>query len=222
MEKRKITFGTYDTAVDGLWTLAAWSLSSAQHVTNYVAVPGRDGSLDLSTAITDGEPRYNDRTLTATFESSEGTRLERDGRINVMTNWLDGWRMNIELPDDPDHYITGRLHIQKDYNDPAHAAVTVTAVCDPWRYNKQETLLQLQAGETTETAILPNYGRRTAVPVLTIEGEAANVLLAIDGASWALGPGTYQLPDLIVPQGGRIITYSGTGTLSFAYREASL
>lgn len=222
MEKRKIIFGTYDTAVDGLWTLAAWSLSSAQHVTNYVAVPGRDGSLDLSTAITDGEPRYNDRTLTATLESSEGTRLEREARINVMTNWLDGWRMNIELPDDPDHYITGRLHIQKDYNDPAHAAVTVTAVCDPWRYNKQETLLQLQAGETTETAILPNYGRRTAVPVLTIEGEAANVLLAIDGASWALGPGTYQLPDLIVPQGGRIITYSGTGTLSFAYREASL
>jgi len=127
MEKRKIIFGTYDTAVDGLWTLAAWSLSSAQHVTNYVAVPGRDGSLDLSTAITDGEPRYNDRTLTATFESSEGDRLEREGRINVMTNWLDGWRMNIELPDDPDHYITGRLHIQKDYNDPAHAAVTVTA-----------------------------------------------------------------------------------------------
>lgn len=222
MEKRKITFGTYDTAVDGLWTLAAWSLSSAQHVTNYVAVPGRDGSLDLSTAITDGEPRYNDRTLTATFESSEGSRLEREARINVMTNWLDGWRMNIELPDDPDHYITGRLHVQKDYNDPAHAAVTVTAVCDPWRYNKQETLLQLQAGEATATAILPNYGRRTAVPVLTIEGEAANVLLAIDGASWALGPGTYQLPDLIVPQGGRIITYSGTGTLAFAYREASL
>lgn len=222
MEKRKIIFGTYDTAVDGLWTLAAWSLSSAQHVTNYVAVPGRDGSLDLSTAITDGEPRYNDRTLIATLESSEGTRQEREGRINVMTNWLDGWRMNVELPDDPDHYITGRLHVQKDYNDPAHAAVTVTAVCEPWRYNKQETLLLLQAGETTETAILPNYGRRTAVPVLTIEGEAANVLLAIDGASWALGAGTYQLPDLIVPQGGRLITYSGTGTLSFAYREASL
>ena len=60
------------------------------------------------------------------------------------------------------------------------------------------------------------------VPVLTITGEGASVLLAFGTASWALSTGTYQLPDLVVPQGGAEITYSGTGALSFTYREAVL
>jgi hypothetical protein len=222
MEKRKIIFGSYDTARDGLWTLTGWSLSAALYRENYVTIPGRDGDLDLSAALTDGEPRYGSRTLTATFESSEGTRLERENIINTMINWLDGWRMNIVLPDDPDHYVTGRVRVQRDYNDPAHAAVTVTAVCDPWKYLNRETTTLLIAGPTTEMATLPNYGRKTVVPVLTISGEGANVLLAVDGASWALGPGVYQLPDLTVPQGGKVVNYSGTGELSFVYREAQL
>ena len=222
MEKRKIIFGSYDTARDGLWTLTGWSLSAALYRENYVTIPGRDGDLDLSAALTDGEPRYGSRTLTATFESSEGTRLERESIINTMINWLDGWRMNIVLPDDPDHYVTGRVRVQRDYNDPAHAAVTVTAVCDPWKYLNRETTTLLIAGPTTEMATLPNYGRKTVGPVLTISGEGANVLLAVDGASWALGPGVYQLPDLTVPQGGKVVNYSGTGELSFVYREAQL
>ena len=86
----------------------------------------------------------------------------------------------------------------------------------------RETITQLTAGAETETAILPNYGRKTVVPVLTVSGDGANVLLAVDGASWALGPGVYQLPDLTVPQGGKVINYSGTGELSFVYREALL
>lgn len=222
MEKRKIIFGSYDTAIDGLWTLSSWTLTDPEYQSNLVTVPGRDGPLDLSTALTDGDPRYGGRTLSAVLESSEGSRLERKARIDTMVNWLDGWRMNIVLPDDADHYITGRVRVVRDYNDLAHAAVTVTAVCDPWRYNNNETAVALTAAAETQQAVLANGGRRTVVPVLTIEGTDAAVLLAFGSASWALGAGTYQLPDLVVSPGGATVTYSGTGTLSFVYREASL
>lgn len=40
MEKRKIIFGNYDTALDGLWTLTGWSLSEPAYKSNFVAVPG--------------------------------------------------------------------------------------------------------------------------------------------------------------------------------------
>ena len=126
------------------------------------------------------------------------------------------------MPDDEGHYITGRVHVAKEYNDMAHAAVTITAVCDPWRYNNYETVINLTATEEVQTAQLTNNGRRTVVPVLTIEGEGANVLLVFGGASWALGPGIYQLSDLVLRQGGAAVTYSGTGTLRFTYREAVL
>lgn len=219
MEHRKIVFGSYDTELNGPWTLAAWKLSPAVHRTQLVTVPGRDGELDLSTVLTDGSPRYGSRTLTATLERSDGTRLERETAIETMINWLDGWRLNITLPDDSEHYITGRVHVAKEYNDPAHAAVTVTAACDPWRYNNYETVRSLTAGETAQDTMLTNSGRRTVVPLIQITGE---VRLVYGSYTWALSEGTYQLPDLTIPQGGVLITYSGAGTLTFTYREAVL
>lgn len=222
MDKRKIIYGTYDTALQGPWTLTGWTLDPVSIRANYVEVPGRDGDLDLSTALTDGVPRYGNRTLTATFECAEGDRLHRETLINTMVNWLDGWRLNIVLPDDPDHYLTGRVHVAKDYNDPAHARVTVTAVCDPWRYNAYETAVKLTAGATEQEALLSNDGRRTVVPKLLIEGEGASVTLKVGTASWVLTAGAYQLSDLVLNQGGAVISYSGTGTLQFTYQEAVL
>ena len=222
MEHRKLVLGSYDTHLNGPWTLAAWSLSSAEYQANYVEVPGRNGALDLSTALTDGEPRYNSRTLEARLERSDGTRLEREAAIETMINWLDGWKMDIRLPDDELHYITGRVHVEKEYNDPAHAAVIVTATVDPWRYNLNETAVHLTAAAEEKTALLTNQGRRTVVPVLEITGASAQVMLTFGTASWSLGAGTYQLPDLVVRQGGAEIKYKGSGELFFRYREAVL
>lgn len=326
MEKRGLTIGTYNTA-EQLWTLTGWELSAPEYQENFLNVPGRDGVLDLSAALTNGAPTYHSRTLTVKLECSEGTRLEREAAINTMANWLDGWRLDIVLPDDPGHYITGRVSVAKEYNDNAHAAVTVTAVCDPWRYAKNETVYTLGAREailadnvtvekktnnalpvywltyaeiqghstalvifdgviyecpvtffpaegvdaagfylgnfagnapeypfsfigydgqnfsllgvadgthtvsfsavevtgltsTEQTVHLANAGRRTAVPLLAIHD--GTVLLKYGAYSWALGAGTYQLPDLTLPQGGGALTYSGTGWARITYREAVL
>lgn len=221
MEKRKILFDSYNTAEHG-WTLTGWTLEMPEYKSNFVTVPGRDGDLDASTALTDGVPKYGNRTLTVTLECSEGTRLDRDELISSMINWLDGWRMDIRLPDDDYRYLTGRVAVRPEYSDMAHAAVTVTAICDPWRYNEQETALVMTAGNTALTARLTNEGRRTVVPLLEITGDSAQVLLSYETYSWALSAGTYQLPDLVVPQGGISIGYSGSGTLRFSYREAIL
>ena len=222
MVKRGITIGTYDTAAQG-WTLASWELSAPEHVSNMVEVPGRiDGPLDLSAAVTGGEPRYNARTFTATLERSDGSRLSREDAINTMVNWLDGWRQDIILPDDALRYITGRVSVSRVYNDPAHASVAVTATVDPWRYANAETIVSLTGAADAQTATLVNSGRRTVVPVLVVAGEGS-LSLKYGEATWSLGAGTYQLPDIVLTQGSHEITYSGAGmTLTATYREAVL
>lgn len=170
MDKRKLIIGTYDTAQQH-WTLAEWSFSSPEYQDNFVTVPGRDGALDLSATLTNGAPAYNNRTLTARLELSEGTRLTREEAISTMINQLDGCRFDIVLPDDPGHYISGRVSIAREYNNPAHASVSVTAVCDPWRYAKDEVVYELTANEEAQTASLANSGRRRAVPVVDINGD---------------------------------------------------
>lgn len=220
MEKRKLIIGTYDTALSGLWTLSSWALGDAELHEEYADVPGHSGPLDLSTVLTDGEPYYGSRPFEATLESSEGTRLEREARINQMINWLDGWKLNITLPDDPTHYITGRVRVRKLYNDQAHASVQVTATCEPWRYSSSETVVGFTATETEQTVALINNGRRSVVPVVTVSGGSVN--LAFGTSSWALGAGVYALPDIYLQSGSHPLRYSGTGTVLLTYREAVL
>lgn len=219
MEKRKIIFGVYDTAKDGLLTLTGWQLSEPIYKDNFVPVPGRDGDLDFSTVLTDGEPRYNNRELTATFESSEGTRLDRKAIFEEMQNLLDGRRMNIVLPDDDLHYIAGRVRVAIEYNDPAHGALTVTAICEPWQYAVNETVHVLAASDVEQSYILKNAGRRVLIPSVVVTGA---VDLAYGGSNWSLSAGAYTLPDLMLYPGAAIIKYRGTGTLTFRYREAIL
>lgn len=224
MQKRKIIIGTYDTALEGLWTLAAWTLGDAEQSTNYVSVPGHSGLLDLSTVLTDGEPHYGSRSFEAVLESSEGTRLEREERINYMVNRLDGWRFNIILPDDPQHYINGRVRIEKLYNDLAHASVRVTATCDTWRYNNSETVVGLIATETEQVASLVNSGRCSVVPTITVEGGSVRLTFNTGNTenTWALGPGEHILGDIYLKTGSVPLRYSGSGQITLKYREAVL
>lgn len=218
MDKRAIKIGNYDTGVN-LWTLEAWELSAPQYEANLVTIPG-GVPLDLATVLTGGWPYYGARTLTAQLTSSEGTRLERETRISAMVNQLDGLRLDIVLPDDADHYIQGRVSVARDYNDPAHAGVTVAATCDPWRYASEDTVVQLTATTEEQSEALTNSGRLPVVPSIAItEGP---VTLTYGEASWSLEVGTYALPELRLTPGEHAISYSGTGTLTFTWQEAIL
>lgn len=228
MLKRTVLIGEYNTAAHG-WTLTAgWKLSDPEQKTNYIEKSGGDGTWDLSTALTDGLPRYRDRSLTATLECSEGTREDRERLIAEMVNRLDGLEWRIVLPDHPEHYLTGRVHVAVNYNDPAHAAVTITATCAPWLYKKEETILTLETHSAAEqTATITNSGRLAVVPELIVEGS----LILEYGTAWIdLSDGTYEWPMLLLTPGDHVVKYSattgadgtGSGKVVIKYREAVL
>lgn len=219
MEKRGIILGDYDTAAHG-WTLTSWNLSAARRKENLVDKPGGHGHWDLSTVLTDGEPVYEARTLTATLECSEGDRLSREAKIDAMINEMDGWTKNIVLPDRPLQYLTGAIHVERLYNDPAHASVVVTAVCDPWRYNSTETVINLTATSEAQTADIVNPGRLSVVPLLEITG--GTVGLTFGGSAWSGLSGSRKLPDLRLVPGTNPLSYRGTGVIKITFREAVL
>lgn len=219
MTKRTILFGLYDTAGHG-WTLTGWKLSDPEQKTKYVDKTGGDGAWDWSTVMTDGLPRYKDRSLTVTLECSEGTRADREALISGMVNQLDGLEWQVTLPDHPSHYLEGRLHVAENYSDLAHASVTVKGTCRPWFYKKKQTVVTLPPVTTDQTYNLTNAGRLALVPALNVSG--GNVRLKYAGASIELSAGTYEWPVLLLTPGTHTITYQGTGTLTITYREAVL
>ena len=216
--------GSYDTAVEGLWTLTGWTLGKAVANEEFAQIPGHSGPLDLSTVLTDGEPYYGSREWEATFECSEGTRLEREERINSMINQLDGWRFNIVLPDDPLHYINGRVRVEKLFNTPVHASVRVSATCDPWRYNNAQTVVTLTATTTEKSVSLINNGRLSVVPTIKVTGGSATLKFTANGQTrtWNLSAGEYILADIYLKTGASPLLYSGSATITLTYREAVL
>lgn len=219
MSKRQLIINGYKTAEAGLWTLASLKITKASQVQTFVSVPGRFAPLDLSTALTDGEPYYGNAGLEAVLESSEGTREERQARIDEMVNTLDGYLVQIIHPDHPDRYMTGRVQFTTEYNDLVHARVKLTAVCDAWLYSSSETATTKALTSTAQTVNLQNSGRLCVVPTISVSKEAT---LAHDGKTWTLSAGTYQLPDLYLTPGTHQVICSGSGSVSFTYREAVL
>lgn len=219
MQKRGVTLGGYDTAAND-WTLTSWTLSPAAEKTNFVEKRGGDGSWDLSTALTDGIPTFSDRDLTITLELSAGTRQARNEEITRLANLLHGMRVGITPPDDIYHHLRGKVYITKEYSNEAHAAVTVTAICEPWLYANEDTAVTLAVTSTAKTAMLINNGRRAVVPTLTVTGTSVRV--AYGDKALALSAGQYQWPELLLTPGRHEITYSGSGTLAVTYREAVL
>lgn len=226
IKKRKLLIGDYDTDLHGQWTLASCKINKASQVQTIVPVPGRYAPLDYSTYLTDGQPYYGNASLSAVLESSEGDRQTRQARIDAMINHLDGKSLQIIHPDHPGHYLVGRVQVCQEYNDMAHCAVSVNALCEPWMYAVRETVIALAAVDAEQTTQLINAGRLAVVPTVTVTGE---VSLTYSGNTWALGEGEYLLPELYLTPGTAYgqpgmheLTYKGTGTVSFAYREAVL
>lgn len=132
--RRRLILGEYDTARDGKFTLTELSLETPPIVENYIDVPGMDGSLDFCDGL-DKRPRYKARKLSAALESSAGSLREREKIISAMISQLHGKRLRIVHPDHPDKYLTGRVTVQREFNNLAYCRVSVNAVCGPWFYD---------------------------------------------------------------------------------------
>lgn len=217
---RKVIIDDYDTAAYG-WTLSGYRLDPPMWRESYISIPGMDGLLDASTALT-GEPQYDNRALEITLERSDGTRAEREAIITAILAKLDGRSVRITPPDRPDHVLIGRVHVARQYNDLAHAQVTVTASCAPWHYKSALTVVTRDdLGTAYKQLALSNEHR----PVITTITVAQDTTLLWGGSTIAMSAGTHRRADIRLQGGANILkakVASGTGSITVEYQEASL
>lgn len=101
--------------------------------TAYLEVPGRNGTLDYSEAIT-GAPVFNDRTITMQFAFVDPVEVNRFSDADSFINSIHGRRKKITF-DYLEGYFSGRCSCEKKIeNDGQRIVVTVTATCHPLRF----------------------------------------------------------------------------------------
>lgn len=215
---RFFILGNFNTWHDWRLTLTAKEVSPPQPKTSYIKLDGRHGSLDLSEALTGGVV-YEDRTVQAKFWTSEGTDTGRVQLMREIIAALHGRKVQIIEPDDPDHFFLGRVFIKPDAHDQVHDEFTLEAVCEPWRYALTETRRRVEVNSDSVATIIRNNGVKTLSPTVEVEGS---VTLEYNGATVDLTAGSYKISDIKLHQGFNTVGVSGTGSVTFIYREATL
>lgn len=99
--------------------------------TNYVDIPGGDGMLDLTTALT-GHPTYSNRTGSWTFYVQNGFKDWTALYSEIMV-YLHGQHLKAVLEDDPAYYYEGRFSVNQWKSDPQWSQIVIDYNVGPYK-----------------------------------------------------------------------------------------
>lgn len=182
-------------------------------------IPGMDGSLDVSRALT-GEPVFDDVEVPFTVFGKKPDNELCPIRAQLRNDY-HGKRVKVTFPEDTEHYFEGTLKIGETsgYNS---GEIPMTLTAGPWRYKlTPTTVTRTDLGTAYKQLSLSNE-RRPTIPTITV---AQDTTLLWGGSTKALSAGTYRRADIRLQAGANILkakVTSGTGSITVEYQEASL
>ena len=134
-----ITFGEKNTWTD--WHLVPSSrpvINPPKPKTQYVDIPGADGSIDLTESLA-GRPVFSDREGSLDFIVLNDFNVDGYSYnwIDVYTSimqYLHGKHMRMVLDDDPKYYYEGRFAVNSWKSDRSNSTITIDYVVGPYKY----------------------------------------------------------------------------------------
>lgn len=202
--------------------LASKTISAPSVRTNMIVVPGRDGAIDATDALT-GEPTYDTRIISISlFGIKSISGKEWPVAVSDFCNAFHGKKVKVYFPEDSAHYYSGRLSVGEIKLDGGRQLLPVEIICDPWKYkNAKTTVSRSDLGTAYKQLSLPNESR-PVIPTITV---AQDTVLLWGDNTININAGDHILPDIRLAAGSNILkakVASGTGSISVTYQEASL
>lgn len=101
--------------------------------TNYLDVPGMNGSIDLSNALSDGYPTFQDRTGSQEFYVMNGYKEWYAAYSDIM-NFCHGEVCKVILEDEPSYYYLGRVKVNSWKSEKDWSKIVLDFTLDPYKY----------------------------------------------------------------------------------------
>lgn len=203
----------------GLILLADLKIEDPKRKTDYIDIPGADGSLDLSDEP-QGRPVFQDRNISFTlFKGVDDVSLEAI-RSALLTNY-HGKKVSLVLPSDDSHHFDGVIELGglSGYNS---GKIPVKMRAAPYRLKNTITTVT-KAINRTGTITLTNEGKPVTPKFST--NAAISVSWTKDGQSHtvSLPSGNNQyITSLQLDAGSLTLSISGSATVSVEYLEGRL
>ena len=130
-----IKFGDKNTWDD--WKLVPSSrpvFNPPRQKTQYLDIPGADGVLDVSEALT-GYPVFENREGSLEFIVYNDYQSYRWQMVyETISNYLHGQRMRAILEDDPNYFYEGRFQVDKWSSEKDYSRITINYTVKPYKY----------------------------------------------------------------------------------------
>lgn len=211
--------------VYGLY-LPEYSVPTPAVQTNYVEIPGMDGSLDKTAP--DGVVRYKDREWSLQFQHTgpcvSGYDLPSISRR--LYSDLHGRDGEIIFDDDRNYKWLGRVFVDDVRCENNGLIVAdVRLITRPYRYGVVGIRKQVTLGQSLQDVVLVN-GHKPLIPTIIVTGDNAEAHLEFEIKDEAyvsdLTAGTWTVPGLILFEGATHVNVSGSGAVCFEYQEVVL
>ena len=211
--------------------------------TNYIEIPGSDGSLDLTEVLT-GRPTYQNREGSIEFIVMNGYRSSWAGGHSRFANWLHGKKLRCVLDDDPGYYYEGRFAIDEwtSNNDGTWSNITIGYNVDPYKYtirkSTEEWLWDPFNFETdvinrnTKDIVIDGYAeivinnyRKPIVPTFVFKSSKSDSKFSIItefATITEIPEGNFKDPHIELTEGENKLTFTGNGTVTIDFRGGSL
>lgn len=213
-----VNFGEIHSYYDLGLILSAVDIPAAVPKTNYIDIPGGDGSLDLSEVH--GDIKYSDRECTFTFTVSESiSESEWEERKTLVCNALNGRAFRITLDKDSDYYYTGRCAVSGYAVNKRLRQIAVKAIVNPWKYRQEVTVNTFDLTTKIRSIEIIN-ARKSVCPSITCTDD--NTVVTFGGSTYYFKAGTHKVLDIRFKEGTNAIQISGTGKITFTWQEADL
>ena len=213
-----VTIGDKHTLKD--WNLGwtAITLGFPEAKTYEQDIPGADGVLDITEAVTGGDVKYKNRSISLEFETSDEDFFEWGPMISNIANYLAGQKKKVILDTDPSFYYIGRLTIDVEKTDRLNGKLVMSGEVD---FNFETDIIREYGGSKVSGKYELNiYGRRKRViPVIECDTP---MQVTYNGATYDLPKGKSKVFDIWLSEGDNLLTFTGNGTVSVDYRGGSL
>lgn len=226
--------GKYHTYRDWGLYLAGIEISAPEVNTRYINVPGRNGPLDLSEALT-GFPTFKSRTITLVFDTQSRNFDLWESKYSEILNACHGQRLPIQLDTDSTFVYEGRITVSSEKEVLETDTLTISACVDPYKLETHSSLEPwLWDPFSFETGIVREYSDLSVNGSLTlvIPGRAMRVIpriiasaamtVSFQGKTYSLLAGENRISEICLTAGENTLEFLGEGIVSVDYRGGEL
>jgi hypothetical protein len=200
--------------------LAPFVMPPALPKTNYIDIPGGDGSIDLTEAH--GEVKYYDRDCSFVFTMNPNSDLSEtafEEKKTEVSNILNGRRCRITLDKDSEYYYIGRCTVEEYLSDKRLRQIVISAKVHPYKFKQNETVVTFDITEQEAVYNLIN-SRKPVSPTIECTGE--NTKIVFGSKEITVNAGKHNFLDIRLTYGANQIILAGTGQVTFRYQEGDL